>query len=268
MSKKLTQQEFEDRVFESHQGNSDVSKAFYTGRTNNVTITCRKHNFTFQQAAGEHMSGQTSCEECYHDKRRSTRKAKDAQRPPNHKKCNSCLILKPFSCFVANDPGKDGLYSICRECCSTRAKTLRAIPEVRDTLNSANREYYSENSEAVKERTSAYAKVNRNIYNKATKEWNLRNPLYSKIKVSQRRAAKLNAIPYWCKDDEWEKFLLEEVYDLRDRMNALGKFKYNVDHIIPLQSNFVCGLHYSTNLAVITFEENMKKGNRYWPDMW
>jgi hypothetical protein len=40
-----------------------------------------------------------------------------------------------------------------------------------------------------------------------------------------------------------------------------------VDHIIPLKSDFVCGLHCHTNLRVITAEENKAKNNRYWPDM-
>ena len=44
-------------------------------------------------------------------------------------------------------------------------------------------------------------------------------------------------------------------------------FKWEVDHIVPLQSKLVCGLHVHNNLQVITALENIKKHNKVWPDM-
>lgn len=41
----------------------------------------------------------------------------------------------------------------------------------------------------------------------------------------------------------------------------------HVDHIVPLQSNWVCGLHCEANLRVIPGAENESKRNFWWPQM-
>ena len=50
------------------------------------------------------------------------------------------------------------------------------------------------------------------------------------------------------------------------RTKAIG-FQWHVDHIVPLQSPIVCGLHTIENLQVIPGALNLAKGNRMWPQM-
>jgi 5-methylcytosine-specific restriction endonuclease McrA len=70
-------------------------------------------------------------------------------------------------------------------------------------------------------------------------------------KAAKRRAAKLKATPLWADLEEIKNVYLEAQY-----------FGMHVDHIIPLQSKEVCGLHIWENLQLLTPEKNIKKGNK------
>lgn len=69
-------------------------------------------------------------------------------------------------------------------------------------------------------------------------------------KDAKRRASKLNATPKWSQDYDIKEFY-------KNRPDG-----YHVDHIIPLQSDIVCGLHIINNLQYLPASENLKKGNR------
>jgi 5-methylcytosine-specific restriction endonuclease McrA len=58
---------------------------------------------------------------------------------------------------------------------------------------------------------------------------------------------------------------LRAIYRECHRLRAQGK-PYTVDHIVPLRSPLVCGLHVPWNLQVITEAENTAKSNKWWPD--
>ena len=77
-----------------------------------------------------------------------------------------------------------------------------------------------------------------------------------------RRANKLNATPAWANE-----FFISEAYALARLRTKMFGFKWHVDHIVPLKSDLVCGLHVEHNLRVIPATQNLKKRNLYWPDM-
>lgn len=78
----------------------------------------------------------------------------------------------------------------------------------------------------------------------------------------KRKAAKLQAVPKWA--DEAKTLA---IYSRAAKKTKDTGVPHQVDHIIPLQSPLVCGLHYHKNLRVVTAEKNMLKGNRTWPGM-
>lgn len=94
------------------------------------------------------------------------------------------------------------------------------------------------------------------------KIWKKQNPDRRAANESRRRARKFNASPKWANESR-----ISEMFVLARDLTEKTGVKHQVDHIIPLRSTLVCGLHVETNLQVITAVENIKKLNRFWPDM-
>jgi hypothetical protein len=70
------------------------------------------------------------------------------------------------------------------------------------------------------------------------------------------------AKPAWAED-----FFIEEIYDLARRRTEATGVEHHVDHVVPLQSKRVCGLHWEGNMRVVPAYENRSKRNRHWPEM-
>lgn len=75
---------------------------------------------------------------------------------------------------------------------------------------------------------------------------------------ARRKATKLKATPSWA-----DKKAMQEFYREAKRMTEATGIKYHVDHIVPLVSKKVCGLHSQDNLRVIPQVENLSKGNKF-----
>lgn len=79
---------------------------------------------------------------------------------------------------------------------------------------------------------------------------------------AKRRSALLKAIPKWANLEA-----IEAIYREANRIEKLTGMEYHVDHIVPLQSKIVSGLHCESNLRVLPATKNISKSNRHWPDM-
>lgn len=111
------------------------------------------------------------------------------------------------------------------------------------------------NLDSFREREAAYRAANRSACSDRIKEWKARNKTLVLAYTNRRRAQALRAIPAWADLDD-----IAAIY----RTTGPGM---HVDHIVPLINPLVCGLHCPANLRVTTAAENMRKGNRHWPDM-
>ena len=126
-----------------------------------------------------------------------------------------------------------------------------------EAAKEAGRRYYEKNKEAVKARANARPKEEVNQYKKKYKQ---ENPELYKALVSVRKRRHRNATPAWITAEQ--KLAMREMYLQAQKLTKITGERYVVDHIIPLISPDVCGLHVPWNLRVITQEESLKKSNK------
>ena len=121
----------------------------------------------------------------------------------------------------------------------------------------AKKEYYERNKEQVIARAAARPVDQRRLHREKYKS---QNPELYKAFTSVRRRRHKNATPKWITADQ--KLDMRMLYLKAQELTKMTGERYVVDHIIPLISPDVCGLHVPWNLRVITQEENLKKSNK------
>lgn len=195
------------------------------------------------------------------------------------KRCPKCSTVKPFSAFGKDRARLDGMSCWCRECNNQRSHEHFAANK--DRRRELTAEWRRNNVERAKELGRAHHHRHKEKRNAASmeyrrqnperikqlgSEWFKKNPTAAREIMARRRAAKKNATPPWAAD-EFDRLVVTEAYDLAVRRTAVTGVKWQVDHIVPLQSDLVCGLHCAANLQVLTAKENRAKRNLHWPDM-
>lgn len=89
------------------------------------------------------------------------------------------------------------------------------------------------------------------------KRWVERNPGAVTARVRRYQAAKRNAVPQWANHKK-----IRAIYDAAQWLTVETGKPHEVDHIIPLLSDRVCGLHCEANLRVLPRRLNRLKSNK------
>jgi hypothetical protein len=121
--------------------------------------------------------------------------------------------------------------------------------------------YRITNKEAIAERKKIYYRANKEAVCGQVNAYQKANPHLVNAIKAKRRASKKNATPSWA-----DLEAIKGMYELAAIFNRTG-INLHVDHVIPLQSDLVCGLHCEANLQLLQASDNASKGNRHWPDM-
>ena len=152
------------------------------------------------------------------------------------KLCKGCKVSLPLSYFNRHSATKDGWRSKCKECRrlehisyrESNKDKIRIIQKICDNRKKTNKDYI----------------------------------LTKRSKDSRRRAQKVGATPEWLTDEHMSQ--IKEFFEICKLFEIYTGQKYHVDHIVPLKSDTVCGLHVPWNLAVLSEKDNIKKSNIFY----
>jgi hypothetical protein len=151
---------------------------------------------------------------------------------------------------------KHGLH--CKSCVSAYNKSYRAANAER--IAESKKQWSIKNADYKAEKDRLYAQQNTEKRTLARKKWSKANPGEDKAAKAKNHAARIKRIPTWLsEDDEW---MIAQAYELAALRTKLFGFSWHVDHVIPLNGKKVSGLHVPTNLQVIPWRDNLRKGNR------
>lgn len=123
--------------------------------------------------------------------------------------------------------------------------------------------YRSENIERLRKQDREYARLNADKRKENSKRWTNLNP-HKRLAISSlRRATERQAVPPWLTEEDRRE--IEKIYALSQWMTSAAGENFHVDHIYPLTSDFMCGLHVPSNLVVLSASDNARKSNTWWP---
>lgn len=112
-------------------------------------------------------------------------------------------------------------------------------------------------------RARTQRKENPEKFRERERAWRRNNRAKVKAKKIRNKNAQLQATPTWLTEEQWEE--MNDIYRLRDILTEETGIEHQVDHIIPLQGEDICGLHVPWNLEVLSRDENAKKSNNLGP---
>lgn len=166
--------------------------------------------------------------------------------------CNVCHLAKPVTDFPLRRASPDGLSYTCKVCARQRsARWIKAHP-------TAYSDWHQQNREHKRREWVRWSAENAGRHQENYRRWAAKNPERVSENRQRRVIGKLRGTPIWADKQAMRSFYAEAI-----RLTAETGIRHEVDHIVPIRSRVVCGLHVEYNLQVLTKTENLRKGNRH-----
>jgi hypothetical protein len=139
----------------------------------------------------------------------------------------------------------------------TRAEYFRQYNKQEEVKDRKNEWYFKNRNQVIARASTRPADQLREYRN----TWKENNKTQVRADTKARRRKHRKATPPWL--TRKQKSEIRQLYQIAITMTQTTGEQYVVDHIVPLRSDVVCGLHVPWNLRVITQEENLKKSNKF-----
>ena len=131
----------------------------------------------------------------------------------------------------------------------------------REDVKDRKNDWYQENRDRVIEAAATRPAHVKREYQQA---WKDRNIVWVRADTKARRRKHRSATLPWL--TRKQKSEIRQLYQIAITNTRITGEQYVVDHIYPLRSDVVCGLHVPWNLRIITQAENLQKSNSLPPD--
>jgi hypothetical protein len=180
------------------------------------------------------------------------------------KPCITCLRQLSLEAFPRDSRCRNGRSGECKGCVADRLRAWRANNPDKYRAQYPLKGRRTKTAEAKRQTRLAYENSRREELRAYHREL-AKRPDQSAKKSEQtawRRARLKAATPVWA-----DRNAIRTIYREAKEADATTGEKHHVDHIVPLVSEIVCGLHVPANLRVLHYIDNHKKSNVVWPDM-
>lgn len=128
-------------------------------------------------------------------------------------------------------------------------------------------EYYQKNKEKRNLQSSLWRKNNPKRANELKLKWAQENPDKVRESKAKWRASNKPALAQKASLERLRKRQAQPIWankaDILEVYKEAAYFGLEVDHIIPLTSDIVCGLHVWDNLQLLTKSDNVRKKNNF-----
>jgi 5-methylcytosine-specific restriction endonuclease McrA len=136
-----------------------------------------------------------------------------------------------------------------------RAEYFREYNRREDVKDRKNEWYQENRAQVIQAAATRPAQVKREYRN----AWKETHKVQIRADTKARRRKHRDATPLWL--TRKQKSELRQLYQIAITMTQTTGEQYVVDHIYPLRSEVVCGLHVPWNLRIITQQQNLQKSN-------
>ena len=179
-----------------------------------------------------------------------------------NKKCGTCKTEKTFDMFYKASKGTHGISARCKQCDLEYQKQRKEQKSISNKKwADSNKGIAYKNLLRKKSKTNKLIKLNDKL--EKLGELTEEKVFGWKKNYIKRNIAKAKATPHWLDFEHKQKIL--QIYAITQQLQESTGAIYHVDHIVPLMSESVCGLHVWWNLQPLQEKSNVLKNNTFNP---